>query len=398
MRFNVRYRLRNGRVVEEKLDAESGEACERRIADKGALVIDVSPLEEKGSSRGRRGRIDDIAEFTSIMAALLGSSLPVREALTIVRGIADRPGVEKLATRLSERLDKGQEFSVAVESEGEALPPIYLGLVRIGERTGDLSKAFNRLSSYIEDSKRMREAISGALVYPCMVFSLLIVGGIGISVYALPKITSIFAALGGGATESVMGAMHRASAIFGGLVTVVSILAALIIGAGIARAAHAGFKKRVDAALLRLPVLGKFLTDSSTLDFSFAMEALVGAGVPLDAALGEASRTISNAAYAKAVLESRDAVRLGRSISQAFGSGGVIPRHVIQWLAVGERTGRVAEVFGNIRGFYQRMVNQWSTKFVSLVEPAVSVLVGIIIIMIVVLFVLPLFTAYGSVL
>jgi len=398
MKFSVRYIEARGRVKATVIEADSPAACERHIVAAGGTIVSLHGFDKDSSYGDNRGSVKDLAEFTSVMAALLESSLGVRDALTIIGTIAERKGVKVVASRLNNRLDTGMEFSAAIAAEGGALPPIYLSLVKIGERTGNLSQSFSRLSEYMDDRRKVREALLGALMYPAMVLSLLVVGIIAISVYAIPKLTLVFAGLGGAASESVGESMHRAATVFGAIAWGVGIIAAIIIGIIIARRRGGPTGLRIDSASLAVPVLGSYIADTQTLDFAFAMEALARAGIPLDESLGEAATTATNAAFAACVFRARENVRKGKSLADAFLSEIAMPRHVVQWLAVGERTGRTAEIFSNIRSYYQRSVARWSTRFIGLVEPAVSILVGGIIVLVVMLFVLPLFTAYGSVL
>ncbi len=248
------------------------------------------------------------------------------------------------------------------------------------------------------ERRKARQALIGALTYPAVVLSVLFLGVIGVSVYVVPRLSVIFSALGGSASESVAMSMERASSAFRiaawGLCLFLGAVVALIALRKTNVAARAG----IDKALLGVPILGRYLIDAQTLDFAFAMEALTHAGIPLDEALGEAAGSATNAAFAACVARGRDNVRRGKPLSEAFLEEDAFPRYVVQWLAVGERTGSVAEVFSNIRSFYQKSITVWTDRFVGLVEPAVSVMVGGVIIAIVMLFILPLFTAYGSVL
>ncbi|OHD18559.1 MAG: hypothetical protein A2Y38_22755 [Spirochaetes bacterium GWB1_59_5] len=398
MKFSVKQKRRDGRVVESVLEADSQDSCERAVADKGALVISIRRVDSDSKTTKRRRSSADITEFTSIVATLLSSSLGVRDALAIVRNVAERPGVVDLASRLSARLEKGQEFSAAIAVEGEGLPPIYLSLVKIGERTGDLAKSFSRLDEYMADKRKVRQALIGSLMYPAVILCVLVIGVIGVSVYVLPRLTLIFSALGGSATEAVASSMARASAVFGAFAWILGLSAAAIVALVTLRKTNAAAKASIDAVMLKIPIIGRYFVDAQTLDFAFAMEALTNAGIPLDEALGEAAMAATNAAFAGCIARGRDNVRRGKPLSEAFAAETSFPRHVVQWLAVGERTGRVSEIFTNIRLFYQKAVSMWTSRFVGLVEPAVSVIVGVVIVSIVMLFILPLFTAYGSVL
>lgn len=133
------------------------------------------------------------------------------------------------------------------------------------------------------------------------------------------------------------------------------------------------------------------------LNFTFAMEALTAAGVSVEEALSEGAGALTNKALARAALTIRDRLLKGERLSIAFAGSPVFPERMARWMAVGERIGHVEKVFGQLRAYYQQEVEKWINRLMALIEPALIVGLGILIILFVVLFIVPIFSLFGNV-
>jgi type II secretory pathway component PulF len=303
-----------------------------------------------------------------------------------------------LSDELLAAVRKGSSFARAVETAGDLFPPIYRGMVAVGDRVGSVERIFPRLASYLKERKALREKIAGALAYPLLVLIVSLVGTVGVVVFLLPRLESIFAGFGGAASNNlranvrVMNGLLIGFAIFLVIATIASITAAAV------RRRNAAFALAIDRTILRIPFLGPFMTSLETLNFSFAMETLVSGGVPIEAAIAEAASVVGNRSYKDAVVRSRSAVLRGEPVSAAFAECPELPPYLSRWIAVGERSGQTEKVFAQIRTYFQGEVDRRTQRFMALVEPALIVLVGLLLLSIVLLFIVPLFSMYGSLL
>jgi type II secretory pathway component PulF len=156
--------------------------------------------------------------------------------------------------------------------------------------------------------------------------------------------------------------------------------------------------RRFDSALLRLPLAGKFLSFWESLNFSFAMEALSGGGIPVENALEEAEAVVSNRAYRMALKQVREAVFNGKNLSSAFKEQKIFPPCLSQWIAIGESSGKTEKIFTQVRSYFQEETERMSAQFLLLIEPALIGIIGAVILGFVVGIVLPLFSIYGNIL
>ena len=338
-----------------------------------------------------------VLEFTEMMELLLESGLSLRDALELLAGGEDG-GAAFLAGGILDRIRGGVSFAQAVFSMKETFPPIYRGMIRVVDRAGSVERIFPRLGAYLRDQKKLREKTAAALVYPLLVLFLAIAGTIGLAFFVLPKMEAIFGSFGGGQAETIRGniaVMETAMLCFTGfamfLTAAVSALKKLdgyFPDAG----------RYFDYILLRLPLIGGFLSSWESLNFSFAMEALTAGGVSIEAALGEAEAVVSNSAYREALRKVRVEILNGVNLSRVFHGEKLFPPCLGRWMAIGENSGQTEKIFSQVRSYFQAEIDRLMNRFLLLIEPALIILIGTVILFFVLAVVLPLFSVYGDIL
>jgi type IV pilus assembly protein PilC len=329
------------------------------------------------------------------MSILLMASLSLKDAVEISASGSGRPQLRRLAEKLRRGMERGRSFLDAL-SDCARLPPVYSGLVRVGEKTGELSKAYERLAHYLAERKRLADSLSGAMLYPILILLVTVMGGGAVCLYALPKLRSIFMELGGTAAAGLDRSLDAGA---GAALCAMASCAVLALASGLAavlRRQSPSFAMRLDKLAYRLPFLGTSVRSRNLLDFCFAMESMVSGGVPIDEALREASLASANAYFSASLISLRDLARSGRPLSEACRSLPAFPAQMAQWIAVGERTGNPREIFGRLREYYQAIAERRAKAAMALIEPAASLLIGACVLFMLFTFVIPLFKAMGS--
>lgn len=395
--YEVKYREANGSIKRTSIDAQDESEPQGYVASHNWELISIKMVKATDKDRPSK-RINRIClhELTSLLSMLLSSSLSVRDALSIVKQVAEREDVRILARRILDRIDRGASFHEAIIMEAKDIPPVYKGLVRIGERTGELSEVYKRLTSFLDEQKKIRDTFSGAMIYPIIILVAVVGGMIGLSIFALPKLLALFSELGGSARDSIAHSLRNAKIISytTGAVFAIAIAAYYLLAHE--RKKNKSFALKIDKLVIRLPIVGDIFIMRSMLDFAFAMESLTQGGIPLDEALTEASEAVSNSFISDGVLQVRESVRKGSALSSACSASGAFKPYVCQWIAVGERTGKVAEVFSQLRAYYQSLSEKRTKAFIQLIEPVMTILLGIGVLILIFLFVIPIFSSMGS--
>jgi type II secretory pathway component PulF len=388
-----------GGIAEFLREAASEESCLREAAAKHPYVLSIVELPAARAERlGRRCSRRTVEDLTGMLELTLGSGLSLRDALEVAGTVFSRGEGNELVAVLRDRLAKGASFSEALASAGPGFPPLYAGMVRVGERIGSLDQVFARLSAFLKQEKALRDRFSSALVYPAVVLGVAAASAVFIITVLFPRLREIFAQLGpsaAGGAASLMNGLATALAVVGILLGLLLALGAAFLAA---RRGDGRLAVRIDRLLLAVPLASRLIGQREILHFTFAMEAMTAAGVGVEQALAEGAGVVSNRALAEEVRAIRERLLRGERLSEAFAASALFPERVGRWMAIGERVGRVEAVFGQLRAYYQREVDKWIERLMALVEPALVVGLGIVVIAFVVLFILPVFSLFGSVL
>ncbi len=271
-------------------------------------------------------------------------------------------------------------------------------MVKVGETTGDLAYVFRKINDYLIRQKRIREKLVSSLIYPVIVLSVAVFSMILISTFIIPKMSEIFIDLGSGVPEEVSQVLSFSKGIF--TVFLIMIPLVLVLGFTISavRRRNSNFALAVDWLKLKIPFIGSFSEDNHFLNILFTLDALTSSGVTVEDALGEVSSNTSNAAIKEALNKAHEKVLKGIGLSEALGFEKIIPSRITKWIAVGERTGSMGTVFSQLSDYYENELEKKSTRFMSLIEPALIIFTGLIVFGIVMMVIIPLFSTFGTIL
>jgi type II secretory pathway component PulF len=250
----------------------------------------------------------------------------------------------------------------------------------------------------MKEEKALRDKVSSALIYPSIVLGVAAMSAVFIVVVMFPRLRELFGQLGPGMAERVqalMASLQTALIVIG---VVVGLLVVAVVGLVNARKKGGPLALRIDSFIMTVPVISRFLLQRELLNFTFSMEALTAAGVSVEEALMEGAGTVTNRALRDSVLAIRERVVKGERLSAAFLRSPLFPERMSRWMAVGERVGHVEKVFGQLRAYYQQEVEKWIGRMMALVEPALIVGLGLLIIAFVLFFIVPIFSLYGNIL
>ena len=387
---------RQGRTSSFVREAASEEALLRALSREDLSPLAIHPGVDGAAVTPARRRFSRAAvlEFTDSVGLLLSSGLTFKDALEVAQGIFLKGEIAAMVAHLLGQIQKGRAVADAIAGLGSALPPVYRGFIRIGERTGSLEEAFKQLAAYLGEDRKLRDKIAGSLTYPALVLGVAVVGITGIVVFLLPRIRELFDQLGT-AMPARLGSLVtvvRAASIALGALAAGAAAAALVLA--VLRRSRARLAETLDRAALKLPLIGRMRFLREMLNLLFALEMLTAGGFTVEDALAQAGEVVGNRAFRAALARVREAIVRGESLSGAFLADPVFTPRVGRWIAVGERIGQVEQVFGQLRRHYQGEVEKWSTRFMNLVEPVLILGVGVVILVIILVVVVPIFSLY----
>jgi len=388
----------HGETIRFNREAESRERLLHDLRSSGLAPIKVRTVSGGRLQKKKRVPFGAVMDLTETLGHLLSSGLSLKDALAIALTIFRKGPVRRIISELAIRIEKGSSLYQALEDFEMSFPPIYRGLIKIGEKIGSLENIFERLTIYLREGKQFREKIVNALIYPMVILGIAVVGIGLLGLFIAPKIEEIYLQFGVGMPEemSLRLALLRSVFTAAGFIVLALVLSGLLFRS--IRRGSESLMERWDRLTLTFPVLGKIRMFRENLNFLFAMEILTESGYPVEDALSEAYFAVENRALRRSIRLIGTKIRRGNLLSQAFLQDSLFPERIGQWLVIGERSGRVETVFRQLRRYYQQEIDKWSARVMIVIEPIFMILVGIIIVVFLFIFVLPVFTIYRDLL
>ncbi|MEO1476373.1 MAG: type II secretion system inner membrane protein GspF [Pseudomonadota bacterium] len=381
----------DGRKASGVVSADTARAARRELRFRQLTPLTLNEAnEESGPKRIRQGGLSssDRVLVTRQLAMMIGSGTPVEEALGAVSTQSEKPAVRRLLAAMRDRVSEGQRLSEAMADAGRSFSPLYQSVVAAGEVSGDLGQVLERLAVYLEKSQKTRRKIQTALIYP------LVLGFIAISVIALlmvfvvPRIVAQFATFEQELpmlTQIVIG-MSEFVRDWG----IVAIIAMVLGVLGIRRVLRQpAIKRRVDAAWLKVPVIGKLIQTTNSAKFARTFAMLLASRTPLTESLVAARGSLSNLVFVDALDDVVRKVREGTAPASALAKAGVFPPMLTHLAASGASSGNMPELMGKGADYLEDEFDGASSLALGLLEPAVILVLGGVVAMIVLSIMLP---------
>jgi type IV pilus assembly protein PilC len=397
--FRCRLGTPGGEIIEGIYAADSEARLRQEFEEKGLYVLGIQRA--GGLAFGRlslptRARVStrEFLVFNQELATLLKAGMPLVQSLDILRRRVSNPIFKSVLDDVYERVRAGSSLSEAFEAHGTLFPGVYTASLLAGEKSGNLEQVIRRYVSYVKVVATVKRKTISALVYPAilMLLSLVVVSIIVLRV--VPEFDAFYQQFNEDLPMSTQ------------IIVAVSVFARtyyiFLIGAVIAGAV--GFwmwlrepaqRERFDRWVLRMPGLGPIARKFSTSQASRTLATLLGGGIPLVNAIDVAARSIKNRYIARELQMAGQQVREGRALAAAMNESGAFTDVAIKMVEVGESTGALQEMLNSLADFYDEEIDTNLARFITLVEPILLVVMGIIIAGLLLSLYMPLFNMGG---
>ena len=315
-----------------------------------------------------------LVELTRSLAALLTAGLPLARALETTRDIAGGNAAPILDGVLTD-VRRGRSLAEALRGYPLVFSPMYVGVVRAGERSGRLAAIVERLADELERQEELRQRLISAAVYPAALVGLGVCSIVLLLLFVVPRFAELLVDAGAtlpATTAALLSAstLLRANWLYLLLVALVSIVAAASYTSSVQG------RRAVSAGLIRVPIVGAIVRSALAVRFARILAVLLEGGAPLIAALSDTAESVADPSAEDEVLRIREDVRTGSSLTASLGQGELFPVELTRLVAVGEESGRLAEFLGRGSDLLERRVTRATERAVTLLEPAVIVLFG----------------------
>ena len=313
------------------------------------------------------------------LSAMLSAGLSLSRALSIIERQSGNKRLKKIVVELSDSIRKGSSFHEALAGHSKVFPKILVAMVRSGEESGSLADALAVVGLQMERSEELIRKIRGAMIYPAIVITAIVIVGILMLIYVVPTLTSTFTSLGVQVPLATRIIVALSDFMVAHVTLVLLMLIALVIG-GIAFVRSRRGSAIVLWVALRLPVIGELVRETYTARAARTLSSLLSSGVPVLDALSITKEVVHADAFAKVVAEAEEHVKKGELLSASFATHTKLyPILMSDMLAVGEETGKVAEMLKQIAEFYEQDVAEKTKDLSTIIEPVLMLLIGVVV-------------------
>jgi type II secretory pathway component PulF len=365
-----------GKRMRGQAQAASSGALARSLEERGLFVLDVAESSDGAGSRGsfRLGRRREVLEVTRALAALLPVGMPLAQALNAASGVASGD-VKAALHHVRERVERGDTLSTALAQHTRLFSPLYVGLVRAGEKSGDIDAAFARLADQLERDEQLRGRILSAAIYPMLLAT---AGTVAVTVllfFVLPRFVTLLEGSGATLPQSTATLLAFAAALHRSWPVLLLIPFAIAAFAAWVRTSDGG-RRTWSSLMLALPGVRTLRRYALAGRFARLVGVLLGGGAPLLAALDDTVESIGDPAARDDVVRIRTRVREGSSLRAALADSALFPPLLAQLVGVGEEAGQLQIFLMKSADIFEERTERATQRLATLAEPAMIVIFG----------------------
>jgi type IV pilus assembly protein PilC len=366
-----------GKTVTGTMEAGYPGAVSEYLSKQNYMPLKI--IEKKGRgivfSLRRKVKREEVITFTKQMVTLLKAGVPIISSLEALSEQTDNPTLKETINRIREDLEAGSNFSNSLSKYPDVFNELYVNTVRAGETGGVLDQVLFRLGSLMTYEEEIKSKLKGAIRYPIIVITLMIVAFTILMTFVVPKFVDVFAQAGAELPLPTKILLNTSNVIKNYWYLVFGTIFALIILFFVYVKTPSG-KIVWDRVKLKFPVFGSLFLKTSMSRFAHMFETLNKSGLPILQTLEIVSKTIGNAYIGRELEKVGQNIEKGRGISKPLQESKLFPPLVIRMIAVGEQSGALDEMLKNVSEHYDSEVNYMIENLVALIEPMLTVSIG----------------------
>lgn len=384
-----------GRETKGTLEGDTAKHVRQLLREKNLTPLEVNPAAERERQSGglsfRRGiSASDLALLTRQLATLVRSGLPLEEALLAVAQQTEKARLSNIVLAVRGRLMEGHTLAFGLGEFPHVFPEIFRATVAAGEQTGHLDAVLDRLADYAENRQSLQQKLSVAMIYPII----LVLMSFGIIVamlaYVVPRVVAVFANIGEELPALTRGLIWLSDFLLEWWMLLAAI--AIFVTWGVRKLLQKPEpRKRYHQALLRAPMVGRITRGMNTARFTRTLAILAGAGVSVLEALRISGEVVNNIPMREAVHEAGLRIREGMGIAKALDQRKLFPPMTIHLISSGEQSGRLEEMLERAADSQEREMETVLATFLGILEPALILFMGMMVLIIVLAILLPIF-------
>ena len=384
-----------GKQKKGVLEGDTARQIRQQLRDRQFTPLEVVEIKDATKATGKKTfrsslKASDLSLITRQLATLLSAGTPLEESLAAIATQSQKNAIERVITGVRARVVEGHSLSDSLAQFPGVFPNIYRATVAAGEHAGQLDKILERLADYTENHQATQQKITGALIYPILltVFAIAVVAGL--LGYVVPQVVQVFANLDQQLpilTRALIAASHIVTT-YGPYALILGVIGLFVFFRLYKRT---GFRRRVDRNLLRIPLIGNLIRGKNAAAFTRTLSILSSSGVPVLSALNNAAEVVENLPMREAIESTAERVREGATISKSLQKSKLFPPMTVHLIGSGESSGKLDDMLERAANQQERETTATINVALSLFEPALIVIMGVVVLIIVLAILLPIF-------
>lgn len=343
----------------------------------------------------RKPKPRDLAIFCRQFVSIINAGVSVISALEMLAEQTENKRLRKAIYDCKVSIEKGETLSSSLGKHRDIFSDMFITMVEAGEASGSLDVSLTRMAEQEEKDSKLKGTIKKASIYPTIVGIVAVCVVISMLTFVVPTFQAMFAQIGGKMPALTLAVIAMSGFVKNCWYLLLLILAALVFGTRAFRKTETG--RRFNGKITRkLPLVGRLVVKTASARLSRTLSTLLAAGIPLIDALQITAGTMTNVYFRDALLDARDDVAMGNSLSGSLKRSGLFPPLVHHMVGIGEESGNIEEMLGRLASYYEEEVEQATAQLMAALEPLIIVLLALIVGTIIFSVMLPMMNMYSA--
>jgi len=395
--FEYTGRTPTGQTVSGTLEAKNKQELMQLLRRQRVIVTNVKRKSKSlNLTIGTGVKAVEISRFTRQFAVMIEAGLPLVQCLDILAAQTTNKVLAKVIANVRDTVSSGSTLADALAKEKKVFDQLYVSMIEAGEVGGALDVILKRLADYREKADAIKRKIKGALTYPAIMLVMLVLISFIMLTFIIPIFAGMFEGLGAELPKPTQIVINLSNWLKGNLHLIIGGAILIVI---IYKLMRKNSKTRyyIDYLFLKLPLFGMLIRKTAVARFSRTLGTLIQSGVNIIDALQVTAKTAGNDVIAKAIKNAIIAISQGETIAKPLEESGVFPPMVVQMINVGEKTGNLDTMLAKIADFYEEEVDSAVETLTAMIEPLMTVVMGIVVGGLLVAMYLPMFDIIGKI-
>jgi type II secretory pathway component PulF len=405
MLFSYSAKSKTGEIVENVLEATDRFALSRDLRSRGLIPLSITEKSQGISEQFEafsagifsKVKISEQILFTKNLSGMLKAGLSISRALSVLKKQTKNARLSVILTSLTTDINAGETFSNALAKFPEVFSKLFVSMVRAGEESGNLAGALSDIGLNLEKSNSLNRKIKGALIYPSVIMSAMVIIGVLMFAFVVPTLANTFKSLGVALPWSTQMIIFFGNFFSHNLI--LSFVIIFVVAFSMYLIFRAKFmEKYIDFVVLKIPVVSNLTKEINSARTARTISSLLLSGVSITRAIEITEDVVQNVYYRKVLQDAKTAIEKGAPFSQAFEANTKLyPIMMSEMIQVGEETGKLSDMLLQIALFYEDEVENKTKNLSTIIEPVLMIFIGIGVGFFAISMISPLYTILGSI-